>query len=144
MIGGFVVLVAAFMLLRTLGVGPFGSLLSSGRIKTKAPILVTDLTVKGGDSTLGGVVATGLRASLAQSNVITLVSPQTVAAALARAQLPPGTRMDLALARNIAAREGFRRESVITPVADGVIAGFGFASYTLALRAVAGLLENSP
>lgn len=42
---------------------------------------------------------------------------------------------------NIAAREGFRHESVITPVADGIIAGFGFQGYELALRAVAGLLE---
>lgn len=44
---------------------------------------------------------------------------------------------------NIAAREGFRRESVITPVADGIIAGFGFQSYVLALRAVVGLLDSS-
>ena len=40
---------------------------------------------------------------------------------------------------NIAAREPFRRESVITPVADGIIAGFGFLSYQLALQAVAEL-----
>ncbi len=44
---------------------------------------------------------------------------------------------------NIAAREGFRRESVITPVADGIIAGFGFQSYVLALRAVTALLDSS-
>lgn len=37
---------------------------------------------------------------------------------------------------NTAAREPFRRESVITPVADGVIAGFGFMSYQLALQAI--------
>ena len=43
---------------------------------------------------------------------------------------------------NIAAREGFRRESVITPVADGIIAGFGFDGYVLALRAVVALLER--
>ena len=43
---------------------------------------------------------------------------------------------------NIAAREGFRHESVITPVANGIIAGFGFQGYELALRAVAGLLED--
>jgi 3-dehydroquinate dehydratase-2 len=43
---------------------------------------------------------------------------------------------------NIAAREGFRRESVVTPVADGIIAGFGFRSYALALRAIASLLET--
>jgi 3-dehydroquinate dehydratase II len=44
---------------------------------------------------------------------------------------------------NIAAREGFRHESVITPVADGIIAGFGFQSYVLALRAVVSLLDSS-
>lgn len=43
---------------------------------------------------------------------------------------------------NIAAREGFRHESVITPVADGIIAGFGFHGYVLALRAVASLLDR--
>jgi len=40
---------------------------------------------------------------------------------------------------NIAAREGFRHESVITPAASGIIAGFGFQSYVLALRAIASL-----
>jgi 3-dehydroquinate dehydratase-2 len=44
---------------------------------------------------------------------------------------------------NIATREGFRHESLITPVADGVIAGFGFQSYVLGLRAVASLLPGS-
>ena len=33
-------------------------------------------------------------------------------------------------------------QSVITPVADGIIAGFGFQSYALALRAVAALLDT--
>lgn len=42
---------------------------------------------------------------------------------------------------NIAAREGFRHESVLTPVASGIIAGFGFQSYVLALRAVAALQD---
>jgi len=47
---------------------------------------------------------------------------------------------------NIAARAGaepFRGHSVITPVADGIIAGFGFQSYALVLRAVAALLEQA-
>lgn len=43
---------------------------------------------------------------------------------------------------NLAAREGFRHESLITPAADGIIAGFGFQSYVLALRAVAALLDS--
>jgi 3-dehydroquinate dehydratase-2 len=36
------------------------------------------------------------------------------------------------------AREGFRHTSVISSVATGTIAGFGFDSYVLALRAVQG------
>ena len=37
---------------------------------------------------------------------------------------------------NIAAREEFRRHSVVAGVATGVISGFGFDSYRLALRAL--------
>ncbi len=36
------------------------------------------------------------------------------------------------------AREAFRRHSVISPVATGIVAGFGVDGYALALRAVAG------
>jgi 3-dehydroquinate dehydratase-2 len=43
---------------------------------------------------------------------------------------------------NIAAREGFRHESVITGAASGIIAGFGFQSYVLALRAIAEQLRG--
>jgi len=43
---------------------------------------------------------------------------------------------------NPAAREVFRHTSVVAGVADGTIAGFGFASYQLALRAIAGLLAG--
>jgi 3-dehydroquinate dehydratase-2 len=42
---------------------------------------------------------------------------------------------------NIAAREGFRHESVITGAATGIIAGFGFTSYVLALQAIAASLD---
>jgi 3-dehydroquinate dehydratase II len=41
---------------------------------------------------------------------------------------------------NPAARESFRHTSVVSPVADGTIAGFGVHSYELALRAIAALL----
>ena len=43
---------------------------------------------------------------------------------------------------NPAAREEFRNLSVVAGVADGTIAGFGFGSYQLALRAIAGLLAG--
>jgi 3-dehydroquinate dehydratase II len=43
---------------------------------------------------------------------------------------------------NPAARESFRHNSVVSAVADGTIAGFGAASYLLALRAITGLLPG--
>jgi 3-dehydroquinate dehydratase-2 len=44
---------------------------------------------------------------------------------------------------NIAAREEFRRHSVISGVAAGVVSGFGFDSYALALRALQTLLGDT-
>jgi 3-dehydroquinate dehydratase-2 len=41
---------------------------------------------------------------------------------------------------NVQAREEFRRHSLIAPVCLGTIAGFGWCSYSLALRALADLL----
>jgi 3-dehydroquinate dehydratase II len=43
---------------------------------------------------------------------------------------------------NPAAREAFRHNSVVASVADGTVAGFGSASYQLALRAIAGLIAD--
>src|SRR5215475_7529320 len=43
---------------------------------------------------------------------------------------------------NPASREVFRHTSVVAGVADGTIAGFGFMSYQLALRAIAELVTS--
>ncbi len=42
---------------------------------------------------------------------------------------------------NIFAREEFRRQSLISPVCAGIISGFGWRSYLLALHAMADLLS---
>jgi 3-dehydroquinate dehydratase-2 len=40
---------------------------------------------------------------------------------------------------NVFAREAFRHHSMISPVAKGVICGFGMQSYLLAIEAIAGI-----
>ena len=43
---------------------------------------------------------------------------------------------------NIYAREDFRHKSYISPVVNGIIAGFGFNSYLHAIDAIKGLIEE--
>jgi 3-dehydroquinate dehydratase-2 len=45
---------------------------------------------------------------------------------------------------NPAAREPWRHTSVVAPVASGTVSGFGPLGYTLAIDAVAALLEDAP
>jgi 3-dehydroquinate dehydratase-2 len=55
-----------------------------------------------------------------------------------KAHTASGARLIEVHISNPHAREEFRQNSVISPAASGVIAGFGFDSYKLALRYLAG------
>jgi|HubBroStandDraft_2_1064218.scaffolds.fasta_scaffold03319_5 tetratricopeptide (TPR) repeat protein len=128
-IAGFVLLVFGFMVLRTLGIGPAGSLLASGRITDKERLLVTDFRAPAADSTLGGVVTEAVRTDLGQSPVVSIASASTVSGALSRMQRPATTRIDLPLAREIATREG------IKAVVDGDISSLA-GGYVITIRLV--------
>ena len=122
-VGGFVVLIGVFMVLRALGIGPAGSLLAAGRLSARDRVLVTDFTVKGADSSLSTVVTEAVRTELGQSNVFTIMPPATVAAALRRMQRPATSRVDLPVGREIAQREGAKAvvDGDITPLASGFV-----------------------
>jgi tRNA A-37 threonylcarbamoyl transferase component Bud32/tetratricopeptide (TPR) repeat protein len=128
-IGAFILIVGGFMLLRALGIGPAGSLMAAGRLEARDRVLIADFRVSGADSTLGGVIAEAVRANLAQSSAVTLVSPSSVAAALRRMQRPDTSALTLAMAREVAAREG------IKAVVDGDITAVG-NGFVMAIRLV--------
>jgi hypothetical protein len=130
-LGGFVVMIAAFMAMRALGIGPFGSLLAMGALSAQDQVIIADFTVSGGDTTLGRVVSDAVRAGLNESSAFRVVGQAEMAAALERMARPVTTRIDLATAREIAQREGYKA------VIDGDVAVVG-GSYILAIRLVTG------
>jgi len=126
----FVLLVVGFMILRALGIGPAGSLLASGKLADRDRLMVTDFNVRGADTTVASVIGEAVRTDLAQSSVVSVMSPAAIGDALARMEKPPTTRVDLPLARQIAAREG------VKAIVDGDVAPLG-AGYVMAVRLVA-------
>jgi tRNA A-37 threonylcarbamoyl transferase component Bud32/tetratricopeptide (TPR) repeat protein len=104
----FALLVAGYLLLRVLGIGPSGSLLAAGKLNAQDKVIVASFDAASKDSALGDVVAVAVRTNLAQSRALQLVPTSGIVAALARMQKPASSRVDLALAREIAAREGIK------------------------------------
>jgi tetratricopeptide (TPR) repeat protein/tRNA A-37 threonylcarbamoyl transferase component Bud32 len=102
-LGLFIVAIGTFMAMRSAGIGPFGSL--AGRLGD-ARILIGDFRASSTDTALGNVVAEAVRADLAQSTALTLVQPSAVAAQLRAMAKPPGTKLDTAVAREVAIRAG--------------------------------------
>jgi eukaryotic-like serine/threonine-protein kinase len=125
----FVLSVGAFMSLRAMGVGPFGSLVASGKLKSKEPLLITDFRVTNTDSSLGRVVSDAVRAALSQSSVLSLTSTGAMASTLRRMEKPPLSKIDLPLARQLAQRMG------VKAIVDGDITAVG-GGFIVALRLV--------
>jgi tetratricopeptide (TPR) repeat protein/tRNA A-37 threonylcarbamoyl transferase component Bud32 len=129
-LGGFVALIIAFMVMRAFGIGPVGSLLASGKLSQRDLVLVSDFGVSRTDSSVASVVAEGVRANLGESRSIKLFNPSSIAASLRRMQLPPTSKFDLALARQVALREG------VKAIVTGDVTGLG-NGFVIALKLVA-------
>ena len=123
-LGAFVLLIGAFMLMRAFGIGPFGSLLASGRLDASQPLIIADFAVKGGaDSSIGSAVAEAVRTDFSQSNVVQIMSASAIRDQLVHMQKSADSRVDLALARQIAQRRGSKAVVAgdLTPVGNGFI-----------------------
>jgi eukaryotic-like serine/threonine-protein kinase len=123
-VAAFVVIVAVFMAMRALGVGPAASLVSSGKISARDAVVLTDFHAAGTtDSTLGRVLSDAVRAGLSESTIMRLMDPVAITAALTRMQRPVDSRIDLSLARELATREGAKAivDGEVSPIRDSYI-----------------------
>ena len=109
---------------------PRETLVGTGILTERERLLLADFGTRQVDSSLGGVLTEAFRIDLAQSPVVTLVSPVQVAEVLSRMERPDTARLDPALAREIAVREG------IKAVVTGEIARAG-PQYVLSAQVVA-------
>jgi tetratricopeptide (TPR) repeat protein len=126
-VGGFVLLIGAYMVLRATGVGPFGSLIASGALGKDEKLLVADFPSPANDSTLGPVVTEAFRTALGQSQSVNVLQQTAMRDVLRRMQKPATTFVDFREAREIATREGIRA------VIDGKLLGLG-GKYVVSLR----------
>jgi tetratricopeptide (TPR) repeat protein len=105
-LGVFALLVAGFMTLRALGIGPWGSLFAAGRLNEGDKIVVADFTAPASDSALGPILAEAVRAALNQSKAVRPMQSADVADVLQQMTRPRDSRLDAATAREVATRAG--------------------------------------
>jgi tRNA A-37 threonylcarbamoyl transferase component Bud32/tetratricopeptide (TPR) repeat protein len=103
--GLLVTAVAGHGALRAAGVGPFASIISSGKLAEQDRVLVAEFTNRTGDAGLGDLIVDALRTDLTQSKTVRVVPRGDVVGALARMS-KPGAVLDSALAIEVAQRQG--------------------------------------
>jgi TolB-like protein len=127
--GGFIAIVGVFMAMRAFGIGPFGSLMASGKFGAKEKVILAEFKSPAGDSLLGPTVTEAFRTDIGQSVNLSVVPALTVRSALQRMQKPANSRLDFALAREVASRDG------VKAVIDGEVVALG-GSYVLSVRLI--------
>jgi eukaryotic-like serine/threonine-protein kinase len=126
----FALLVAGYMVLRMLGIGPSASLAAAGKFSASDKVLVAAFDAPAADSSLGSTIAEAVRTNLSQSHALRLVQTSAVVAALEQMKRPDTARMDFATAREVAQRIGAKA------VLAGSVVSAG-SGYILTTRLVA-------
>ncbi len=106
-VGTFVALIGAYMALRAFGIGPFGSLMAAGALERNERLLVADFNSPS-DTAIAPVVTDAFRTALSQSRSVGVFQTNDIRDVLRRMQRPTTTKVDFAVAREIATREGLR------------------------------------
>ncbi len=128
-VGLFVVGVGGFMVARAYGIGPAGSLIGRGELERNTRLILADFKSPASDTALGVTLTEALRADLAQSRSMRVLSRANVRDVLRLMRRPVDVGVDLPLAREVATREG------IKAIVDGEIVQLG-NGYVVAARLV--------
>jgi tetratricopeptide (TPR) repeat protein len=128
-LGGWAGFVVAYMVMRMLGIGPVGTLVAAGVLDERDRVVMADFENRTTDSLLGRAVTEAFRVDLAQSPVVRLMNPSSVAMVLQRMERPADQPLTEELAREVAVREGLKA------VVAGDVTAVG-GSYVLSARMV--------
>jgi len=99
------VVTGGFMVMRSRGIGPVGSLVAKGMLEERAKVVVAEFASP--DASLGAAASEALRIDLAQSPVVDVVEPTTLTDALRRMERDPAAPLTFDVAREVAVREGY-------------------------------------
>ena len=102
------VVTTGYMVMRTLGVGPVGSLVAAGVIDARDRIILADFENHTPDSLLAITVTETFRVDLSQSPVVSLAHRDYVKSVLERMRREPDSPLDEDLAREVAVRQGLK------------------------------------
>ncbi len=122
-------LTATYLVMRTAGIGPAGTLVAKGVIERGAQVVLADFA--SADPELSEVVTGTLRIDLLQSPTIRIVDKSELAEALERMQRDPEEPITTDIARELAQREGY------AAAIEGEIRTAG-SSFVLSSRIVGG------
>jgi len=101
-------LVAALVALRSFDVWPVRSLVASGHLAKDEPIVLAEFDNLTPDSTLGPTVTELMRVQVSRSRDVRLMDQARVTDALRRMRRDPAAPLTVAVAREVAVREGVR------------------------------------
>jgi tetratricopeptide (TPR) repeat protein len=121
---------AGYMTMRALGIGPVGTLVASGVLKDRDPIILADFVNRTPDSTLGPTLTEALQVDLSQSRTVRVADARSLAHALERMQQPADTRLTPDLARQLAQREGIK--AIVTADVSPVDKGYALSASVIA------------
>ncbi len=112
---------AAWIVARSLGIGPAGSLVAKGVLEEKATVLIAEFSSP--DSMLARAATEAFTIDFSTSSVVRVADPAVVAGAMGRMQLPAAAKLTPEFARELAEREGIPAliTGEITPVGSGYV-----------------------